>query len=67
MGDFFKAIQEASFAQLIVWILLIVAIVWGIVSTTAMVIAVLIALSFCALCLTIMSIVVKSMWQKNGK
>lgn len=59
-GGFFNAIQNASLGQILIWILLIVAIVWGFVATTAMVIGMLIALAICAMCVAILGLVIKS-------
>lgn len=61
------AIQEASIGQILVWILLIVAIVWGFVATTAMVVAMLIALAICAICITVMIGFIRPMMPKRDK
>lgn len=66
-GGFFAAIQNASVGQILVWILLIVAIVWGFAATTAMVIGMLIALSICAISVAILALVVKSLFSKQVK
>lgn len=66
-GGFFAAIQDASFGQVLVWIFLIVAIVWGFAVTTVMVVAMLIALSVCVICITIMLGIARPMIPTRGK
>lgn len=66
-NGFFSAVQEASAGQIVLWIVLILAVVWGFTALTAMVIGMLIALAICAICITVMIGFIRPMMPKNNK